>query len=85
MANTNDLAPFMLRMNEINRELETFKSKTNDPLISRQQLIEIHERQHILIDEMGRINDEIGWIRSMRESIARYERGMKLLNRYRRQ
>ena len=86
MAEDTELMPLMRRMDVIENLLKANIAKTDDPSTSREDLERIHAQQDVLLAQIHKINTQleaIGRERSMRNSIARIERGARRLGIFR--
>ena len=82
MAKDRELVPLMRRMGIIENLLKANIAKTDDPSTNREDLERIHAQQDVLLAQVHNINTQleaIGRERSMRNSIARVERGVRRL------
>ena len=86
MTEDAELMPLMRRMGIIENLLKANIVKTDDPSTNREDLERIHAQQDVLLAQVHNINTQleaIGREQSMRNSIARVERGVKLLGIFR--
>lgn len=82
MKEDTELMPLMRRMGIIENLLKANIAKTDDPSTNREDLERIHAQQDVLLTQVHEVNTQleaIGRERSMRNSIARLERGARLL------
>ena len=79
MTEDTELMPLMRRMRIIENVLQINIAKTYDPSTTREDLERIHVQQENMLAQIHNINTQleaIGRERSMRNSIAKLERGV---------
>ena len=82
MAKDRELVPLMRRMGIIENLLLANIAKTRDPSTTREDLEGIHANQDVLLADAKQITTQLEAIvreRSMRNSLARIDRGMTRL------
>lgn len=82
MAQDSELMPLVRRMGIVKNILQVNVAKTDDPSIRREDLQRMQALQHVLMCEIDKINAQVEAIvreRPMRESVAKYQRGVTLL------